>query len=326
MQDNQSQIARLSTQVSTGQRMLSAKDDPLSAQKAMQLSSHIAVREQYLTNLQKAGLTLNSESTVLDAINKTLTDARALLSQSNGSDTQPVRDQHADMIAGMYVQLKDLLNSRDTDGHFIFAGSNTQLAGNNPPFQHTPVFPTIAASGTTTYLGTPDGALPSTQGVRSVAIGDQRNLQVTDNLQNVVDFPTASPVAIPYFNAATNTVTNVNTTDILQAMDQVAIAMHDTNLTTNQAQSGITAALNAITGTLDHLGGIERRVAAAQVQIKDATAATQSLQTLDQNALSDLTLVDKTAAIVELQSRQTSLQAAESAYAQTRQLSLFNYL
>jgi flagellar hook-associated protein 3 FlgL len=328
MQDNQSQIARLSEQIGSGQRMLAAKDDPLSAEKAMQLSSRIAVRTQYLANQQKATLALDYENTVLQEMDKSLADARALLVQTNGSDTQPLRDQHAEMLKNMYLHIKDLANSRDSEGHYIFAGFNTNLGNATPPFQHTQVYPAIAASGTTTYVGTPDGALPSSQGVRSITVDDGRSVQVSDNLENVVKFP--APVNIPFFDTAAlpapGSVTNVATNDVFQALDQIAIALHDTNLTTNQVTTAVSTAVNAITATLDRLGGIERRVAAAGLEVNDVKKTTEGLQLIEQNAFSDLTQVDQAAAIVQLQSRQTTLQAAQQAYAQTSKLSLFSYL
>ncbi|PIV89158.1 MAG: hypothetical protein COW48_01770 [Hydrogenophilales bacterium CG17_big_fil_post_rev_8_21_14_2_50_63_12] len=327
MQDNQSQIARLSEQIGSGQRLLAAKDDPLAAGKAMQLSSRIAVREQYLANQQKAGLALNYENTVLKEMDKSLTDARALLTQSNGSDAQPVRDQHAEMLKNLYLHLKDLANSRDTEGHYIFAGFNTQLGSATPPFDHPQGYPTIAASTASTYNGTADGALPSTQGVRSITMDDGRSVQVSDNLENVLKFPVASPVAIPFADPnPPHAITTVNTTDVFQALDQIAITLHDTNLATTQVEQAVSDTMNGLTATLDRLGGIERRLAAATLELNDVQKTTESLLLIERNALSDLTQVDQAAAIIEMQSRQTSLQAAQQAYAATSKLSLFSYL
>jgi flagellin-like hook-associated protein FlgL len=307
--------------------MLAAKDDPLSAEKALQLSSSIAVREQYLANQQKASLALDYETAVLTEMDKSLTDARALLVQSNGSDMQPIRDQHAELLKNMYLSFKDLANSLDSEGHFIFAGFNTNLGMATPPFQHTQVYPTVSASGVTTYVGTPDAVPPaqiSSLGVRSISIDNGRSVQVTDNLENVLKFP--APVNIPYYDTTTNSVTNVATRDVFQALDQIAIALHDTNLTTNQVDQAVSDTVNALTATLDRIGFIARRVSAVTLEVNDAGRTTRSLQTIEQNALSDLTQVDKTAAIVEMQMRQTSLQAAQQAYAQTSKLSLFSYL
>jgi flagellar hook-associated protein 3 FlgL len=327
MQDNQSQIARLSQQISTGDRMLSAKDDPVAAAQALQLSDSIATRSQYLVNQQSATQTLNVESAILTSINQIMTDARAVLSQSNPSDSQSVRDHYSTTLANDYLQIKDLLNSRDNNGKYLFAGFNVTTQ----PYTHAQIYPNISTSAATTspastYSGTTDGAQPSTQGVRSITVDTGRQVQVSDNLQSVFQLPAGSPVSVPYFDTATNSVANSNTTDLLQAIDQIAAALHDPNMVGNQLQAGITNALNGISATLDRLSGIETRVANAQVQLADVAKTTKGLQTIEQNALSDLTLVDKTAAIIELQSRQTSLQAAQSAYASSSKLSLFNYL
>jgi flagellar hook-associated protein 3 FlgL len=308
MQDNQAQISRLSQQISTGLNMLAPKDDPIAAGQAMQLSNRVAVRDQYISNQQQAGQALNYENTVLQGIDSTLTGARALLVGSNGTDTQTVRDQNAATISGMYAQLKDLVNSRDTNGHYIFAGYNSNLSLANPPFQHTQVYPTIGTSGSTTYVGTPYVSLTSPQGVRSITVDDGRTVQVSDNMDTVMRSGGGNGV------------------DVLQTLDQIAITLHDTSLTSSQVQSAMTAAINAITTTLTNLGGVEQRVASAQLQLQDVGKTSQSLQLADQNALSDLTQVDKASAIIEMQSRQTSLQAAQQAYAQTSKLSLFSYL
>jgi len=330
MQDNQSQIARLSEQIGSGQRMLAAKDDPLAAEKALQLSSQIAVREQYLANQQKATLSLDYETVVVKEMDKSLSDVRALLMQSSGSDMQSLRNQHAEILKNMYVHIKDLVNSYDSEGHFIFAGFNTSLDSTTPPFQHTQVYPTIAAPGSqpTTYIGTPDGAAPSSQGVRSIIVGDGRSVQVSDNLENVIKFP--APVNVPFFDTAAlpapGSLTNVATSDVFQALDQISIALRDTNLTTYQVNTAVNDVVNALTATLDRLSGIAQRVSAVSLELNDIRTSTEKLQVIEQNAFSDLTQVDKASAIVELQLRQTSLEAAQRAYAQTSSLSLFSYL
>jgi flagellar hook-associated protein 3 FlgL len=326
MQDNQNQIARLGEQIGSGQRMLAAKDDPLAAEKALQLSSRIAVREQYLANQQKASLSLDYETVVLDEMDKSLSDVRALLMQSSGSDMQSLRNQHAEILKNMYVHIKDLANSYDSEGHFIFAGFNTSLSATTPPFQHTQVYPTIAAPGSqpTTYVGTPDGAAPSSQGVRTIIVGDGRSVQVSDNLENVIKFP--APVNVPFFDTAGPGLTNVATTDVFQALDQISIALRDTNLTTYQLSTAVNDVVNALTATLDRLGGIAQRASAVRLELDDVRTSTEKLQMIEQNAFADLTQVDKAGAIVELQLRQTSLEAAQRAYAQTSSLSLFSYL
>ena len=328
IQDSQSTIARLSQQIATGQRILDPRDDPLGAQQAMQLSSSIATRSQYVANQTEAGQTLNEESTVLQGMQSALDSARTMLQQTNASDSQVVRDQHAVTLSGFYLQIQDFANSRDSAGNYLFAGFNIATQ----PYQATPVYPTITAAQPATYTGTPIGDPAAPQGVRTVTIEEGGNkVQVSDNLQNVLKF--ASPVSIPYSvpvvpatNPPTYTATPVSTSDVFQAIDQLAIALHDPNLPSNQVQQAVNDTVNALTATLGSLQNVQTRVATAQVQINDTQTASKSRLTLDQNALSDLTQVDQASAIIQLQSRQTSLQAAESAFAQTSKLSMFNYL
>lgn len=314
MQGQQNRISRLSEQVATGQRMLSAKDDPLDAEKAMQLSNRVAVRAQQMDNQQKAGIALNLESTVLKEIRKTLSDVRSLAVNSNASQDPTLQQAHADRLASYYNHLKDLVNSQDSDGKFIFAGQRTDLTPGNPPFQHTASYPSTTPSDPTDYLGTPYGSLTNPAGTREIEVSNNRAIQISDNLDTV--FQSGSVAG----------TTNGSTTDVLQILDQFAIDMRDTSVTNAQKETVIATAIQAFTAALDRLAGVESRVAAAQLELQDIQSTTAQLQLLEQNALADLTQVDKAAAIVEMQSRQTALQAAQQAYAQTSKLSLFSYL
>ena len=106
----------------------------------------------------------------------------------------------------------------------------------------------------------------------------------------------------------------------------MAIVLSDPNLTGSQVQKAMGVAASAINTALGTLQTVQSRVAVAQVQISDTQANTKSRMTVSQNALSDLTQVDQAAAIVEMKTRQTSLQAAMTAFAQTSKLSMFNYM
>jgi flagellar hook-associated protein 3 FlgL len=315
MQDNQSQIARLSEQVANGLRMQSARDNPIDAEKALQLSDRVAARAQSLSNQQKAGLSLDLESTVLSEIRSTLNDARTLAVNSNASQDPTLQQRFADQMSGYYKHLKDLVNTQDSSGRYVFAGFRTDLTTNNPPFQHTQAYPSVAApSPATNYIGTAYGSLVNPSGVRNVSVDTNRQIQVSDNLDTVIQ------------SGSVNGTANGSTTDILQIIDQFAVTMSDPSVTNTQKETAIASTINSFTAALDRLSGVESRVAATQQELNNLTDTTNSQQTLEQNALSDLTQVDKTAAIVELQSRQTALQAAQQAYGQTSKLSLFSYL
>lgn len=302
MQNNQASIARLSEQIASNTSILSPKDDPLATGKVIDLSNRVALRDQHLANQQKAELDLSYESTVLTGMRGVLEKVTQNITGMGPNQTQALRDQYAATINGAYIQLKELANTRDPEGRYIFAGFETSTV----PYDHVQAYGTVPAvpSPTAIYNGTDYVSASSPQGVRSIEVASGRNIQVSDNLDVM-------------FQGDGNASGN----DILQALDQLAVALNGTT-----TQSDLDTALTKVNTALTALGKMESRIGAAQVALKEVGTITRSLRLAEQNALSDLLQLDRAAAVVELQSRQTSLEAAQRAYAQTSQLSLFSYL
>ncbi len=303
IREQQSAIARLSEQIAGGKRILSPKDDPIGSTRVYELTSRIDMRNQYLSNQDKASLTLTYESTIATEMRNQLQNARSQLFGVAPGQTKAAREQASDLISAAYNQLKDLANSRDASGNYVFGGFKTAA----PPFSHTQVAPdsdanpaTHAASGPTTYSGT-----PAPGGLRYAEIDYGRKVQLNDNLDNLLKSGTAD--------------------DLLQALDQIAIDLREDPFTL-LTQSDIDTAVAAINGALDRLGSVERRIAVTQLEVADAQKTTKALLLAEQNALGKIVDTDQAAAIIELQLRQTTLQAAEQTFARTANLSLFNYL
>lgn len=290
IQNEQAAIARLSQQIATNERVLAPKDDPVRAPRILELTDRIALREQYLANQDKARLALDYQGAVLQGIHRVLEHARGILMGAGPNQAQTLRDQYAQLIENDYRQLKGLANTRDPSGNYIFSGFKTDTE----PYQHTQVAPGPGSSAASTYSGD--------SGTRRIEIDVGRSVQVNDNLNSV--FRSGNP------------------DDLLQAIDQIAIELRSTSLTQAQLDSAV-ARLNQ---ALEDLGLIERRVAATQLEIADTQATTRTLLNAERNALGRLTELDQAAAIVELQRRQVTLEAAQRAYARTSGLSLFNYL
>lgn len=300
MQNNQAAIARLNERLASDTRIISPKDDPLATGKALDLSNRVALRDQHLANQQKAELSLQYESTVLSALRGVLEKVTQQIVETNGNQTQDLRAQYAALVNGAYSQAKDLANTRDPEGRYIFGGFNTGTV----PYSHVQAYGTATTdSPKATYGGTPYGASATAPaGVRSIEVATGRNIQVNDNLDVMFQSNQAN--------------------DVLETLDQLAVDLSQPTLT----QAQLDDALAKINTALAALGKMESRIAAAQVELEEVGTATRSLRAQEQGALSDLLQLDRAAAIVELQSRQTSLEAAQRAYAQTSQLSLFSYL
>lgn len=306
MQNNQSAIARLNQQIASGERLLAPKDDPVATAKVMELSNRVAVRTQFVANQDQAELTLKYENAVVQEINAALNRARGLLSGINAGHDPALRNAHAEQLKGVFNQLLDLANSRDPAGNYIFAGYNTNnptppyanpgnggllSAGPPPSYQGAP----------TSYTGTP--LAPAPGGTRSIEVDVGRLIQVNDNLDSVLRAGSGPG------------------SDVLQDLDAVIF-----NLPGAITQTQIDAFVAALDATLSRLDRIEHRIAGALTELGDVRQTTQSLLLQERNALGELRQVDQAAAIVELQTRQTALEAAGRAYALTSNLSLFNFL
>lgn len=296
IQNEQTAIARLSQQIAANERVLAPKDDPVRAPRMLELAERIALREQYLANQDKARLALDQLGAVLRGIRQVLEHARGILMGAGPNQEQSLRDQYARLIENDYEQLKGLANTRDPAGNYIFSGFRT----NTQPYTHNRVAPGPGMSGITTYNGD--------NGTRRIEIDIGRSIQVNDNLYPVIIRDDGDPAT--------------DTDDLLQTLDQIAIDLRSPTLT----QARLNAVVNRLSAALDDLGLIERRVAAAQIEITNTQATTRSLLLEEKNALNKLTELDQAAAIVELQRRQVTLEAAQRAYARTSSLSLFNYL
>lgn len=299
IQNEQAAIAKLSSQIATGQRVVAPKDDPVRATRIMELTDRIALRQQYIANQDKARLQLAYQNTVIGEIRSVLQHAQNLLMGVAPNHDAVIRQQISDLITADYNHLKALANTRDPAGNYIFSGHKTATQ----PYTHTQVAPddddnpsTGATSGLATYSGD--------NGIRQVEIDVGRSIQVNDNLDEVMRAGSVD--------------------DLLRDLDQVAIDLRETPGLLTQAD--IDHGVAAINAALDRLGRIERRIAAAQLEVAASQATTKALLNEERNALGALTELDQAGAIIELQRRQLTLEAAQRTYARTAGLSLFDYL
>lgn len=310
---NQAAIARLNQQVATGLSMLSSKDDPVNAVKAMELSNRVALRTQFAANQAKAELDLNYATVVTEEMSSALNEARALLSGSSSSHAESLRNVHAEQLKGIFNHLLDLANTRNPSGDYIFAGSDTD----SRPFANSSTDTTPATVQATTFGGiAPPGAAELSE-MREIAIGINHQVQVSDGLAYVLSFSDAEAGATLVDAADPGTARH----DVLQNLAHAIV-----NLPAGVTEQNLKSYMDVLDVALSKLELVQHRIAGALTEIKDVRASTESLLLAEKNALSDLTQVDKAAAIVELQSRQTTLEAISRAYSMTSGLSLFSYL
>ncbi len=299
IRDQQSAIARLNQQIGSGQRLLAAKDDPVAMGRVLALSESIASRVQFQSNQQKAELALKQEHTLLDGLYSALSSVRQALVDTSAGHDQSLRDQAAATLAGLYAHIKSLLNYRDPGGDYIFAGYETATQ----PYSHVPAYDPALPGGP---ADSPDSAYGGDAGVRRIEVEQGRFVQINDNLNG---FMQAGGGA-----------------DMLELIDQAAIDLHDAVTPAATLQGRLDAAYADLGTVIDGVRNLTAAVAGRLMEVDDAGKSTEQFLLQERNALGSLTELDQAAAIVELQQRQVSLQAAESAFSLTAKLSLFNYL
>lgn len=301
MRENQSAMARLNQQIATGQALLAPKDDPLATEKVLQLSNRVAVRTQFAANQDRASLALKYESTVLSEMHKTLEDAQKLVAGVSPAHDSSLRDSIAQQLMGVTRHLLSLANTRAPNGDYIFGGHVTTTAPYANPLNGSATSTTYSGTPLVPAITAPDGQT-GPGGSRWMEVDTGRFVRVNDNLDTVFQSGTAN--------------------DLFQQLDDAAARIPGSTVT----QLDIDGWAALIGTALDNLDAISHRVAAAYGEVEDVRDTTRALMLQEKNALSDIRQVDQASAILELQMRQTALQAAGSAYARTAGLSLFNFL
>lgn len=289
IRDQQSNIARLSQQIATGEKYLAAKDAPIETSRALMLADRVAVRTQYQANQTQAELTLSEEGTLLEEMSSALTTARGITMNTWSTDST-TRSQMSIQLANLYTHIKDLANAQDSAGNYIFAGHQTDTR----PYSQSAVYSGSTPPQVTSYAGD--------AGTRETEIDTGRYMQTNDNLDTVMQSGMAD--------------------DLLQTIDELAVALRDNTAT----QTDLNDAYAVFSTALANLSSIQSAVAGRQLELADVQASNKNLMLNDQDALTKLQEIDRAAAIIELQQRQVALQAAESTFGLTSQQSLFNYL
>lgn len=137
IRDASNAIAKTQQQLSSGQRILTAADDPVGAAKSLQLEHSLSRIEQYGKNINLAENNLSLQETTLDSVTTLLQRVRDLAVQAGNSATLKPEDYTniATEVNARMGELQDLLNTRNASGDYIFGG----YKGSQQPFVGTPL-------------------------------------------------------------------------------------------------------------------------------------------------------------------------------------------
>ncbi|CAB3771805.1 flagellar hook-associated protein FlgL [Paraburkholderia solisilvae] len=224
MDNQQSVLAELEQEASTGIAIATPADNPLGAAQAVQLSANGAMLAQFATNQSTASTMLNTESSALSSVGNTL---QSILTQLGGLTSAGINDSNRQAavkaLQGLRDQLMTEANTTEPDGSFVFSG----FQGNVAPFSN-------ASNGGVTYNGDFGTRTLQISNSTSVATADNGSSVFLSVLPNISD-----PVAE---GASTNTGTGVIG----------AVTITTPGATSNNVPYSITFATDPATGNLTY--------------------------------------------------------------------------
>jgi len=285
----QNDLAKAQSQIAAQKQIMNPSDAPDQAAAISRLKSVISRQDNYIKALDTVQARLDTESTTLTSAGDILIRIKELTIQaSNGTQGTVSRQAIATEMKGLRDQLVSLGNSTDPNGSYIFSGSRVK----SPAFKSN-------VDGSVSYLGD--------QTKMSIQVGDQRSIVInrpgTSAFVPVVR-PGSTPPSVGFFDAIDSLIAGIKTGD--------SIVMQRGLTEMDSLHNGIVLA--------QAQAGTDMKVVEQQGAAIDETKL--SLKT----ALSKIEDLDMATAVTDMQKLMLSLEAAQSSFAKTSQLSLFKYL
>ena len=130
-QKNFANVVKSSEEASSLVRVNTAADDPVGASRLLQLGQQASMLDQYEANSTTIKATLGATEAVMTSITNVLQRAKELaIGAGNAGYTDADRRANASELGQIEEQLQSLMNSKDENGKYIFAGSK----GDTVPF------------------------------------------------------------------------------------------------------------------------------------------------------------------------------------------------
>ncbi|HEY9254486.1 MAG TPA: flagellar hook-associated protein FlgL [Stenotrophomonas sp.] len=129
MLSKQSKLSHLQLQLSSGQRLVTAKDDPVAAGTAVGLDRAVAQLAQFSSNANNVQNRLGLQENALAQGGDLMTRVTELTVEANNASlTTDDRKAIASELQAIHDQLLSLANSTDGNGRYLFGGTNDGAA------------------------------------------------------------------------------------------------------------------------------------------------------------------------------------------------------
>lgn len=161
---NNADLFKTQQQLSSGKRVLQPSDDPLAAAQIIKLKQEVARNDQYQGNIDVSRRRLELEEIALDQLNNINIRLREIAIQGgNGVLSAADRSSLAVEVDEMTQQMLGLMNTKDAQGEYLFAG----FLGDSAAYEYDD------ASQQYNYMGD--------SGQRFIQIGPDNRIASTDS-------------------------------------------------------------------------------------------------------------------------------------------------
>jgi flagellar hook-associated protein 3 FlgL len=288
-QASQSQLATLEQDISTGDDVTQASDNPEAYDEASQTQSTLAQLNANTNAIASATTATSANNSAMTSIFKLVSQASEFATSVSSSSSASSLQTLGTEVSGLINELTSVVNQKGSDGNFLFGGTNNQA-------------PINASTGT--YNTTANGATTST------VVGQGTSVQTS-----IAAGHSGSPATDGFlYDSSTGT-------DVLAALQQTVTDLNNGDATA-VASTDTTALNNALNLISSYVGSTAASMSAV------STASTQNTAqiTSDGVQLNSLTQTNLPTASVQLQQIQNQYEATLEAGSRILGLSILNYL
>jgi flagellar hook-associated protein 3 FlgL len=288
LQDNQSEVARLTAAIASGKRIQVPSDDPVGNVRLSRLTSEQTIIDQYIDNIGAIKIRLASNESYLTSMVNDITQSHDLLVwASDGSNTPADLKAMTSSLSSLRDSIFYSANEKDQEGRYVFSGTDTDQAA-------------------ITY----DASQPlGSRYVYTGNNGEQKSVVGNGITQTInVDVDGLEKL----LNQMDSTVAALSDPGITPGSD-------DLKATLKANMDGADAGLELISGKIAKFGG-------AQTVMETLSNNHANVSLSNKTAILSIGELDIGEATIELNGYNLALQASYKAYSKISGLSLFNIL
>ncbi|HTN66656.1 MAG TPA: flagellar hook-associated protein FlgL [Burkholderiaceae bacterium] len=290
MQINESRLAKLTQQMSSGLRVPLPSDDPISNVRLSRLTREEAMIAQYQDNIGALKIRLQKNEGYLSSMSNDMQQARDLLVWAlDGGNAATDLNAMVGSLQSLKQSLLFTANSTDQEGRYVFSGTMT---GTRP----------VTDSGIPAAPGVPRYTFVGNTDQQQVVVGNSITQSANVDIKGIED--------------------------LLNLLDQTigALSVPGVSINDPATRAVVASTLDGVDTAMDTVGVKIASLGGAQNILSTLAANHSNVSVSNQSALLDIGKLDYYAAASDLAGYTMAMQATQKAYAKVSQLTLFDLL